>query len=194
MSIKGVLHIGGHFGQEISTYHKHHIPHIMVFEPVPSTFAILQQNAGGQAILINTALGSTVGTVEMYIETANQGQSNSILKPALHLLQYPHIPFEYKITVPITTLDTFIESMAPYNFINMDVQGYELEVLKGAKQTLAYIDYIYTEVNRDMVYQDCAMVEDLDLFLDDFGFFRVETSWNGGTWGDALYIKGPRAS
>ena len=47
-----------------------------------------------------------------------------------------------------------------------------------------------SEVNRDEVYKDCPMVGDLDAFLSDYNFSRVETTWDGGTWGDALYVKG----
>jgi len=128
----------------------------------------------------------------MNIETANLGQSSSILKPALHLTQYPHIKFNDTIDVDITTLDNFmngLENNTKYNMINIDVQGYELEVFKGAVKTLENIDYIITEVNRDVVYHQCVFIDDLDSFLSDFGFVRVETSWAGHTWGDALYIK-----
>jgi hypothetical protein len=71
----------------------------------------------------------------------------------------------------------------------MDVQGYELEVLKGSKKTLENVEYIYTEVNRANVYDGCVQIEELDSFLRGFGFGRKETNWEGVTWGDALYIK-----
>ena len=71
----------------------------------------------------------------------------------------------------------------------MDVQGYELEVLRGAKKFLTSIDFIITEVNRANVYKGCALVEELDAFLLNYGFYRAETSWEGVTWGDAFYIK-----
>ena len=71
----------------------------------------------------------------------------------------------------------------------MDVQGYELEVLKGSKETMKHVDYVYCEVNRDEVYENNAYVEELDAFLSDYGLTRVETSWEGQIWGDALYIK-----
>jgi hypothetical protein len=75
------------------------------------------------------------------------------------------------------------------NFINIDVQGYELEVFKGSENLLNSIDYIITEVNRDEVYENCVRIESLDEFLSKYGFIRVETDWAGHTWGDALYIK-----
>jgi hypothetical protein len=76
-----------------------------------------------------------------------------------------------------------------YNMINIDVQGYELEVFKGSTDILHNIDYIISEVNRDEVYQNCTKVDDLDIFLSKYNFIRVETSWDGNTWGDALYVK-----
>jgi hypothetical protein len=76
-----------------------------------------------------------------------------------------------------------------YNFINMDVQGYELEVLKGAENTLKYIDYVYCEVNRDEVYENNAYIEQIDDFLGKYNMKRVETDWSGNIWGDAFYVK-----
>jgi hypothetical protein len=73
--------------------------------------------------------------------------------------------------------------------MNADVQGYELEVFKGGKETLSTIDYIYCEINRAELYEHCPMVSDIDNFLSEFGFERVETLWACSTWGDALYIK-----
>lgn len=189
LNIKGVLHIGAHFGQEYTTYEKLDIKNIMFFEPLPQTFEKLKSNVGDKAILVNTALGNVIGEVEMYVETANQGQSSSVLEPSIHLRQYPHIQFNNKITVPITKLDTFIEHKNEYNFINIDVQGYELEVFKGGVDFLNSIDYIMTEVNRDEVYKNCPMITELDDFLKFYGFTRVETTWDGITWGDAFYIK-----
>jgi len=189
MDIKGVIHIGGHHGQEFKTYVENNISNVMFFEPVPTTFKILKENIGDKAILHNVALGNENKKIEMYIETANQGQSSSILEPGIHTRQYPHITFDNKLEVDMVRLDDFIEESTDYNFINIDVQGYELEVMKGAVDTLKNVDYIMSEVNRDEVYINCSKVDELDSFLSDFGFSRVETTWDGLTWGDALYVK-----
>jgi FkbM family methyltransferase len=196
LNIKGVLHIGAHFGEEYETYINNNIKNLIFFEPVPVTFEKLKEKLDGKALLINTALGNMDGKIIMNVETANNGQSSSILKPALHLVQYPHIKFEDTVEVDVTKLDNFMSSLnsneyslSNYNMINIDVQGYELEVFKGGEKTLENIDYIITEVNRDIVYHQCVFIDDLDKFLDNFGFKRVETNWAGHTWGDAFYIK-----
>ena len=68
----------------------------------------------------------------------------------------------------------------------VDTQGYELEVFKGAINTLKHIDFIFCEVNRAEVFEGCAQIGELDAFLADQGFKRVETEWHGGDFGDSL--------
>jgi FkbM family methyltransferase len=188
MRINGVIHIGANKGQEYQTYKKVGIDKIVFVEPLPNVFEVLSNSVGKECQLFNTALGNVVGEVEMYVEDNNGGQSSSILEPYKHLYQYPHIQFTKKQTVPITKLD-LIKIDSDINLINIDVQGYELEVFKGAINTLTQIDYIYSEVNRDELYHGCTKVEVLDEFLHTYGFIRVGTWWEGVTWGDALYIK-----
>lgn len=199
MDIKGVIHIGAHYGEEFQTYVDNKIVNLMFFEPVPSTFEVLKENLNGKAILVNKALGNENKKITMNVETDNNGQSSSILSPELHLKQYPHIQFTSTIEVDMIKLDDFIKEFfsfgyagtpPSFNLINIDVQGYELEVFKGAKDFLNNIDYIITEVNRAEVYKECAKVDELDAFLTTYGFKRLETTWDGITWGDAFYVKG----
>lgn len=186
---RGVIHVGAHHGWEYPHYKAAGLTNIVMIEPHPGSFAELYKNAGPECILFNTALGNDIGKADMHVETANMGQSNSLLAPAKHLEQYPQIAFEETITVPITMLDDLPIKRPRYNFLNIDVQGYELEVLKGGIMTLTGIDAVYCEVNRDEVYAGCARVEQIDHFLKPFGFVRTDTNWAGGSWGDALYLK-----
>jgi FkbM family methyltransferase len=190
LDIKGVIHIGGHWGEEHKYYKKLNVKNIIYFEPLMTNFSVLRNNVRNEAICKNMALGSHTGEIKMFVESSNQGQSSSILKPKIHLEQYPHIIFDDEEIVKIDLLDNIQDIKEnEYNFINIDVQGYELEVFKGAKETLNNIDYIVSEVNRAEVYENCPNVEDLDSFLGEYGFERVETSWDGYTWGDAFYVK-----
>jgi FkbM family methyltransferase len=189
LKINGVIHIGAHYGQEHSQYKKHDINNIVYFEPLSKNFQILKENVGVDAILFNLALGNDNCFVEMYVESANTGQSSSILKPILHTKQYPHIVFNEKEIVKMSKLDDIQFDFKNFNMINIDVQGYEIEVFKGSKSILKNIDYIITEINRDELYENCAKVNELDEFLLEFNFYRVETTWDGQTWGDAFYVK-----
>ena len=189
MNIAGIIHIGVHYGEEICDYIDNGINDIILFEPLSDNFNILEQNVKKLNANIEghqVALGSSPGTATMYV-SSNEKQSSSILKPKVHLTHHPNVSFPSTEVVEVKTLDQF--ETYNFNFINMDVQGYELEVLKGASKTLMHIDYVYCEVNRDEVYENNAFIEQIDEYLGEYNLIRVETSWDGGIWGDALYIK-----
>lgn len=192
LKIRGVIHIGAHYGEEYPMYKKAGIVNLLFFEPVRSNFdemvRRLPVNKEGLR-LINMALGDKTGTIDVYLDVTNGGQSSSILEPYTHLTLHPWVKFEGKEEVKIDKLDNISFARQRYNMINIDVQGYELEVFKGAVDTLDYIDIIYSEVNRNEVYRNCARVEEIDFFLSEWRFTRVETDWTGGEWGDALYLK-----
>jgi len=189
LNIRGTIHVGAHFGQELEIYEKLNVRDNIFFEPVSTTYNILNANIGNKAIVVNKAVGNENRKITMNIETANAGQSSSILTPKLHLVQRPDIVFHGIEEVDMIRLDDFLTDAGRYNFLNIDVQGYELEVLKGASNILNGIDYIMTEINRDEVYENCAMIDDIIEFLKPYGFELVETNWAGGTWGDGLFIK-----
>lgn len=192
MDIKGIIHIGAHHGQEIEEYVDNGIQDIIMFEPVSHNFKVLEEkmknvNANIQAYQV--ALGNEEReNVLMYLSDNNL-ISSSVLKPKVHLQLHPGVGFPGREEVEMQRLDSFAEETANFNFINMDVQGYELEVLKGGSKTLEHVDYVYCEVNRDEVYEGNAYIEEIDEFLSKYGMSRVETDWEGGIWGDALYIK-----
>lgn len=187
MNIQGVIHVGGHWGEEIASYVSNGVERIALFEPVPDNVSRLKSEAQKYAKNISvfeTALGASNGQSKIYI-SSNNALSSSLLMPKKHLSQYPDVVFTSQILVTLSTLDSF--QLKGFNFLNMDVQGYELEVLKGSEKTLKNIDYIYTEVNRDELYEKNVYVYELDSFLYDYT--RVATDWLGDTWGDALYVK-----
>tara|TARA_B100002019_G_scaffold285548_1_gene294673 strand:- start:478 stop:1098 length:621 start_codon:yes stop_codon:yes gene_type:complete len=189
MKIKGIIHIGAHFGQEIPDYIDAGIQDMVMFEPLEENFKVLADKAkdlNANIVGHQVALGPKPGKTTMYVSDHNR-ISSSILKPKVHLTHHPNVKFPETEEVEVDCLDNY--DCFNYNFINMDVQGYELEVLKGGKKTLEQVDYVYCEVNRDEVYENNAFVEELDEFLADYNMERVMTSWEGQIWGDALYVR-----
>lgn len=189
LNINGVIHIGAHYGLEHKIYTDNLIENQIFFEPVKINFEILKSNIDEKHQLYNLALGNDNRQIEMYVETSNSGMSSSILEPFIHLKQYPNITFDNKEIVEMKRLDDIPINLDNFNFINIDVQGYELEVFKGAEKSLEKINYIMTEINRDELYRECVKIEELILFLSKFGFKLVEETWDGGTWGDGFFIK-----
>jgi len=191
LQINGVIHIGAHYGQEYLDYKKQGIKNMIFFEPIHDNFIKLLENlpVDGSILICQLALGNETGEKEMFVETANKGQSCSILEPKIHLKQYPKIKFDKKEIVRMDKLDNIEFDRTKFNMINIDTQGYELEVFKGATETLKTIDIIYSEVNFEEVYKGCVLVDDLDKFLGKFGFVRILTDAKPKSWGDALYLK-----
>lgn len=193
MQIKGVLHIGAHHGEEVKDYIDHGIKELVFFEPLSNSLKVLEENLSYHAdkaniVVFPYALGNEEKEVEMYV-SSHEGMCSSVLKPKIVLQQYPAITFDEKEVVKMIRLDDAEVEFEKFNFMNIDVQGYELEVLKGAEKTLNTIDYVYTEINRVEVYENAPHVDELDAFLSTYNFSRVATDWSGDTWGDALYIK-----
>jgi len=189
----GIIHIGAHHGQEITDYVKLGVENLIFFEPLSENLKVLEENLSYHAdksniLIFPYALGNDEMEIDMYVSNRD-AMCSSILKPKVVLQQYPDITFNEIEKVKMIRLDDVEIEFEKFNFLNIDVQGYELEVLKGSKNTLNNIDYIYTEINREEVYENASHVDDLDLFLSLYGFVRVETDWAGYTWGDAFYVK-----
>lgn len=185
----GLIHVGAWWGNEHSTYKNLNIGKLVYFEPLRENFLKLKSTIGHDARLYNYALGNEEKDVDMFVDTGNDGQSSSVLEPAFHTTLYPNIVFKKKQRVKMKRLDSY-EFSKVYNFMCIDVQGYELEVLRGAENTLNNINYIICEINKEELYKDCARVDEIDIFLKKYNFSRTETLWNESqTWGDAFYIK-----
>lgn len=187
LDIKGVLHIGANKGQEYPLYKKLKINPIIFIEALPSIYSELIKNAGSECILLNNTLSDIEEELEMFTECGTEYGSSSILEPNLHEVYYPHINLRDKTIIKTSLLDSL--NIPQVNFINIDVQGAELKVFKGGIEYLKNVDYIITEVNKEELYKNCVLVEELDSYLNGYGFVRLDTNWAGKGWGDAFYLK-----
>jgi FkbM family methyltransferase len=191
VQIKGVIHVGAHFGQENELYNELGAKNKIFFEPLNSNFRTLVEKVGNEdgTILVKKALGNEKKQIEMFVESNNNGMSSSILEPKLHTRQFPSIVFDKKEVVEMDRLDDLDFDYSLYNMMNIDVQGYELEVLKGSIKTLKNIDYLVVEINSDELYQGCPLFEDIQRFLNDNGFTCIDQFWWGGNFGEGFFKK-----
>jgi FkbM family methyltransferase len=189
VKISGVIHVGAHFGQENSTYVELGINKRIFFEPLETNFINLQSYVDKEAILIKKALGNEKKLIEMFVENNNNKMSSSILEPLLHKTQFPNIVFETTETVEMDRLDDMDLDLTDINMMNIDVQGYELEVLKGSVNTLKQIDYIILEINSVELYKNCPMFDDINNFLIGHGFECIDQFWWGGNFGEGFFVK-----
>ena len=199
IKITGAIHVGAFLGEELSQYRSLGLTNTILFEPQKKLFDIVSFKCIVKEKAFNVALGSKEDVVGMFISDRKGGVSNgagassSILAPKKHLTEHPEVTFPSKESIVVKRFDKFVEEnqldISRHNFLNVDVQGYELEVLKGMGDELNKIQIVMAEVNRDEVYEDCPMIEEIDSYLEGFGFKRLAVEWQSESWGDALYVK-----
>ncbi len=193
LEFTGAIQVGCHWAEEHDELIAIGIKEFVYIEPCKEAFAVIYDKfiQDPKVHLYNVACADTEGRMTMYASSINQGQSNSLLAPKLHLDQHREVVFSDREEVEVVKLDNLDFDKERYNFLVMDCQGAEGLVLKGAVNTLRHIDAIYTECNRGETYQGNMQIEEMDEFLKAFGFTRVETFWPSPnwTWGDCLYIK-----
>ena len=200
LNINGIIHVGAHKAEELNDYLDIGVTNIIWIEVFEHLIPFIEdriKNNWWDSVETNQKVfrylvSDVYDKIENFYVSSNL-ESSSVLKPKKHLEKHPHIQFKEPIQMKAKTLDTIMikekVDVDNYNFINMDVQGAELKVLKGAINILHKIDYIYSEVNVSELYEGCVLIEEMDNFLKSFGFERVETDINEYDWGDALFIK-----
>ena len=188
----GIIQLGVHWFQEKEVFQNLGVNDFVLVEPQKDAFEIMEQRAVGlEAVIFNCAVSDVEGEFVMYCDETNQGQSSSLLTAKEHLNKYPTIQFTRQETVEVKLLKNLQFDRDKYNILVMDLQGNELKALKGAGDLLETIDCIYTEVNFIEMYDDCVLIEDLDTYLVEYGFARVElgANYNNQGWSDAFYVK-----
>ena len=185
---KGILHVGAHECEELSDYERYITRDKILWIEALSDKV---ENCKAKIPNINIENAVVSDTSEKIIfNVANNGQSSSILDFGLHSHYHPQVHYVNSFEVETKLLKDILPKYdIDYNFLNLDIQGAELKALKGMKEYLHKVDYIYTEVNSDQVYVGCAIVIELDDYLKQFGFTRIETKWTDYKWGDAFYAR-----
>jgi FkbM family methyltransferase len=78
-----------------------------------------------------------------------------------------------KVTKHLTTLDTVIQKNHGWDridFLKIDVQGYELEVLAGSLKYLSTCEFVLMESSLIPVNKGCPLIADVIIFMDKQGF------------------------
>lgn len=190
---RGVLHIGAHDLEEMDKYLSVGVFKIIWIEGNSDLVLKNSHRVDGANQKLFHGLIYSEDNKEAEFNITNNLQSSSILEFGKHKEYHPHVEFIETRKMTTTRVDTLLEKneigIKEFDFVNLDIQGVELQALKGFGKYLDNIKYIYTEVNSGEVYKNNDSIEDLDLFLSGFGFKRVETEMTPFEWGDAFYVK-----
>jgi FkbM family methyltransferase len=197
----GVIHLGAHKGEELKLYKKLNIKNILLYEANKKLINYLKI----KSLIFNFLFNMNIKIINKVIydkksisklNVTSNSQSSSILDLGIHQELYPNIVKKEEVLVEDNTLDDEFSNfynISNYNFLNIDIQGAELLALLGAQTILNKLDIIYTEINYDYVYKNCALVSDIDNLLKKYNFVRyytrdVKNKKNIPVWGDAIYL------
>jgi len=140
---------------------------VYTFDPVPGHTDTLRKNLDANGLenvsIFQMAVSDEVGTVDFY--------GGSII-PAENVEKY---------SVKATNLDTFLaeEKVEKIDLINMDCEGSELLVLKGAEKTLKENKVkIFCEIHHGFLEQLGQSVQDIVKYLQDLDFQVYSVSLN----------------
>lgn len=121
---------------------------VFAFEPNPSAFAILQHNVARNGLkganLINKGLGERKGELLLYARRRLTGTTSYRKGWADWVTQYDETE---EIHTTVTTLDAELFNVPHVHWLLIDVEGFDFQVLTGAKELLKRTDYVIIEVS-----------------------------------------------
>jgi len=149
---------------------------VFCFEPVPSTFSKLEAWASGtaQVTAVNLALGNHSGELDMHVHEDHTPSSSLLPSTANNTILFPITERQSSVRIKAERLDIFVKDRAldlgSGALMKIDVQGHELAVLEGARDTLKHIHAVIVEVILDKLYENQSRFEDVFDFMIAAGF------------------------
>jgi len=143
---------------------------ILMVEPQPglrNQLSEASETLDGQAVCAHCLLGASVReNVPFEILDDGQGGSGSSLFP-----ENSNVPRHVE-HLPMTTLDRLLQDLnfPPPDFLKIDTQGSEIEVLKGAKKTLASVECVALEVSTWPFNLGAPLLPDVLAWMSAAGF------------------------
>jgi FkbM family methyltransferase len=189
-----VIHVGAHEGEESRQYDEAKWGKVYWVEAQPDKIDYLKKKfEKSKDQVIAAAVWSSPG-VTLNLKVMTNSASTSLLNLGTHHKAHPDISFSHSFEIQTQVLGQIIPNDSKADYLCLDIQGAELEAIKGFGDRVNSMKWIYTEINKDELYEGCCLVSDLDDYLSKRGFSRVATRWTEFGWGDALYVNKNQAN
>jgi FkbM family methyltransferase len=200
--IKKILHLGAHLGNEIDFYQQLDPDVIYWFEANPELIPELQKTISRypniEQKVFNYAVSSETKKINFNLiysnDMTNTGCS-SILELKEHSKQYPHIKKIKSVEVDSVKIDDFLTSnnlITDFDYINMDIQGSEYDVLSTSNLLFSKklkFQIFQLETCQIEMYEGQKLESDIIEFMSSKGYEKKYNHAWAHNWGDGLFIK-----
>ncbi len=172
-----LIDAGANRGQfSLMTRMEHPTIPIHGFEPLPSEGSVYRTVFAGDSnvTLHEMALGESAGLAEIHL--SRRADSSSLLPIGeMQSKLFPSTDEIGTLQVRVATLDELQDVWGPARkaLLKLDVQGFELSVLKGAKKALKNCAFVYAECSEIPLYTGQALFPEVAAFLAAEGFKPV---------------------
>jgi len=146
---------------------------ITTFEPNPNTFKVLKKTTDSKSTIVNKGVGEKKGKLELFFDVNNKTSVQASSNPEI-IKQIAKTTTLECVNIDVITLDDYVTE-PQVDLLKIDVEGFELEVLKGASNLLKQnrIKIIQFEFNEVNVIQRRFLKDFFD-FLPNFNFYRLD--------------------
>lgn len=195
--IDGGAHTG-HFSRQMASVFPS--SRIEAFEPASKTYHALERAIAKcpQIRAHKLALGTRSEIQVFHNNAASQTSSLRRVTAAGHRYFYGLVNEAGQEDVQSVALSEFCRKhgIGQVDIIKLDLQGGEMDALKGAKDLVAMAKIVFVEVQFLHLYEDCALFSDLDIYLhskglDLYQFYDLVRSPIDGRllYADALFVQ-----
>lgn len=198
-NLKQVFHIGSHDGIEADIYHTYGSPQVVWFEANPKVIPYLLKRIENyhNDIVVEAALWDKTGEIlQLHHYRDDTDGAASLLLPDKFNEYVPECNLLSETTeVRTITLDELLDSYnidyQQCNFLNIDVQGAELNVFRGAHNFLSNpnLQSIWCEAQVGPVYKGGPCLGDIINFLAQYEFYCIHFRKDWELEGDCLFIR-----
>ena len=150
---------------------------VYAFEPSSAAFSRLRDNLEKESRvhLFNVAVGSQAGTDTLWADSPGSGLASLSRRRLDHF----DIDFNHSESVQVLTLDSWCSKIQVLpSLIKIDVEGHEMEVLRGAEEVLKSSSVVQFEFGGCNI-DSRTYFQDFYYFFQDFGFRLFRLSARG---------------